>query len=159
MPKIVTWTIFPHLRGSNADKSLSKGRNSLKRNLLACCHYQHVSAQAQQTMNTLTSCQGISDVFGQRGSSSTEDQHTHALSRDQRRVRSARLELNRRPNHSRPVKESTTRSVSVARDPQRIITLTNCQGISDAFDQRGSSSTEDQYTHILTRNPRRVRSA
>jgi hypothetical protein len=74
-------------------------------------------------------------VFGQRGSSSAEDQHTHRLSRGQRRVRSARLEI------------------------QRINTLTTCQGVSDVFGQRGSSSTEDQHTHILSRDQRRVRSA
>jgi hypothetical protein len=110
-------------------------------------------------INTLTSCQGISDTFGQRWSSSTEDQHTHKLSRDQRRVRSARLELRRGSTHSQTVKESATRSVSVVRAQQRINTLTNCQGISNAFGQRGSSSTEDQHTHPLSRIQRCVRSA
>ncbi|KAG1776632.1 hypothetical protein EV702DRAFT_1279167 [Suillus placidus] len=116
-------------------------------------------AQARQRINTLTSCQGISDAFGQQGSSSTEDQHTHILSRDQRRVLSARLELDRGSTHSRPVKGPATRSVSEARARQRINTLTDYQGISDAFCQRGSSSTDDQYTHPLSRNQRRVLSA
>jgi hypothetical protein len=196
MPKIVTWTISPHVRGGIADESLSKGRNSLKTNLLAYCRYQHISARARQMINTLTDChgdqrcvrsarlefqkiktltycQGISNVFGQRGSSSTEDQHTHVLSRDQRYVQSARLKLNRGSTQSPPVKRSAMCSVSEAQAPevqythqlsrdQRhvwINTLTRCQGVSDMFGQRGSSSTEDQHTHLLSRNQRRVRSA
>jgi hypothetical protein len=200
MPKIVTWTTSPHLRDGNTDESLSKCRNTLRINLLAYCHYQHISARARQMINTLTGyheiddvfdqrgsswtddqhthgltrvsearapqrintltfCQGISDVFGQRGSSSTEDQHTHQLSRDQRRVRSAKLELHRGSTHSHPIKGSATCSVSEARAPQRINTLTPYQGISDVFGQRGSSSTGDQHTHQLSRDQRRGRSA
>jgi hypothetical protein len=156
-------------------------------------------------INTLTPCQGIRDVFDQRASSSTddqrthnlssnqrrvrsaslelhrgsthsrpvkgltmcsvseprapEDQHTHMLSRDQRRVRSASLELHRGSTHSQSVKGSATCLVSEPRAPQRINTLTHCQGINDVFGQRASSSTEDQHTHNLSSNQRRVRSA
>ncbi|KAG2122161.1 hypothetical protein BD769DRAFT_977860 [Suillus cothurnatus] len=116
-------------------------------------------ARARQSINTLTSCQGIRDGFGQRGSSSTEHQHTHSLSRDQGRVRSARLELDRASTHSQAVKGSGTGSVSEARARQSINTLTSCQGIRDGFGQRGSSSTEHQHTHILSRDQGRVRSA
>ncbi|KAG2100237.1 hypothetical protein BD769DRAFT_1509994 [Suillus cothurnatus] len=116
-------------------------------------------AQARRSIDTLTSCQGIRDGFGQRGSSSTEHQHTHSLSRDQERVRSARLELDRASTHSLPVKRSGTGSVSEARARQSINTLTLCQGIRDGFGQRGSSSTEHQHTHFLSRDKGRVRSA
>ncbi|KAG2117672.1 hypothetical protein BD769DRAFT_1050276 [Suillus cothurnatus] len=127
--------------------------------LLASCHYQHISSRARQRIDTLTFCQGIRDGFGQRGSSSTEDRHTHILSRDQGRVRSARLELGRGSTHPHPVKGSGTGSVSEARARQRIDTLTHCQGIRDGFGQRGSSSTEDRHTHKLSRDQGRVRSA
>ncbi|KAG2104987.1 hypothetical protein BD769DRAFT_1695774 [Suillus cothurnatus] len=116
-------------------------------------------ARARQSINTLTSCQGIRDGFGQRGSSSTEHRHTHILSRDQGRVRSARLELDRASTHSHTVKGSGTGSVSEARARQSIDTLTLCQGIRDGYGQRGSSSTEHRHTHSLSRDQGRVRSA
>jgi len=116
-------------------------------------------ARAQQSINMLTSCEGIRDGFGQRGSSSTEHQHTHPLSRDQGRVQSARLELDRASTHSHTIKGSGTGSVNEARARQSINTLTSCQGIRDRFGQRGSSSTEHQHTHILSRDQGRVRSA
>jgi len=115
-------------------------------------------ARARQIINTLTYCQGIRDAFGQQGSSSTEHRHTHSLSRDQGRVRSARLEFDRASTHSLPVKGSGTGSISEARARRSINTLTSCQGIRDGFDQRGSSSTEHQHTHILSRDQGRVRS-
>jgi hypothetical protein len=133
MPKIATWTTSPHLRGGNADEPLLKSRNSSKTNLLAYCHCQHISARARQMINTLTDCHGISDVFNQRGSYSRgsthshtvkrsatcsvsevrtpDDQDTHILSRDQRCVRSARLEL-RGSTHSHTVKRPAMCSVS-----------------------------------------------
>ncbi|KAG2115665.1 hypothetical protein BD769DRAFT_1391162 [Suillus cothurnatus] len=125
--------------------------------LLASCHYQHISAR--QRIDTLTFCRGIRDGFSQRGSSSTEDRHTHQLSRDQGRVRSARLKLDRGSTHSHTIEGSGTGSVSEARARQRIDTLTACQGIRDGFGQRGSSSTEDRHTHMLSRDQGRVRSA
>jgi uncharacterized membrane protein len=115
-------------------------------------------ARARQSINTLTLCQGIRDGFGQRGSSSTEHQHTHSLSRDQGRVRSARLELDIASTHSHTVKGSETRTVSEARARQSINTLTSCQGVRDGFSQQGSSSTERQHTHFLSRDQGRVRS-
>jgi hypothetical protein len=82
--------------------------------------------RAPQRINTLTTYQGISEVFGQQGSNSTKDQHTHELSRDQqrssstkdqhtymllrnkRRVRSATLELCKGSAHSPTVKGPAT---------------------------------------------------
>jgi hypothetical protein len=103
-------------------------------------------------MNTLTNCQGIRNGFGKRGSTSTEHQDTHILSRDQGRVRLARLELDRASTHSLPVQGSAMVCVSEARARQSINTLTACEGIRDAFGQRGSSSTEHQHTHSLSRD-------
>jgi hypothetical protein len=77
------------------------------------------TCSVSEAPGSLTRCQGISDVFGQRGSISTEYQYTHHLSRDQRHVRSPRLELHKGS------------------------TLTSCQGVRHVFGQRGSSSTED----------------
>jgi hypothetical protein len=116
-------------------------------------------ARATQKTNTLTSCQGIRNPFGQLSSRSMEDQHTHILSRDQRCAWLARLELDRGSTHSQAIKGSGTRSVSEVWAQQRINTLTHCQGIRDSFGQRGSSSIEDQHTHILSRDQGRVRSA
>jgi hypothetical protein len=102
-------------------------------------------------------------------------QHTHSLSRDPGRVRlvmfkldrasthslsvkgsgtgsSARLELDRTSTHSQSVKGSGTTSVSEARAQQSINTLTSCEGIRNGFSQRGSSSTEHQHTHSLSRD-------
>jgi hypothetical protein len=106
-------------------------------------------ARARQMINKLTDCQGISDVFGQRASSSTEDQHTHILSRYQRRVRSASLELHRGSTHSHTVKVSATCSISEPRAPQRINTLTSCQGISDVFRQRALSSRGSTHSRTV----------
>jgi len=141
-------------------------------------------ARARQNINTLTNCQGIRDRFGQRGSSSTEHQHTHSLSWNQGRVRSARFKLDRASTHSQsvkgsgtrssaklehnresinsqPVKGSGTGSVSEARARQSINTLTYYQGIRGGFGQRGSSSIEHQHqhTHPLSRDQGRVQSA
>ncbi|KAG1832877.1 hypothetical protein DFJ58DRAFT_230028 [Suillus subalutaceus] len=187
MPKVVTWTTSPRLRGGKPDKSycqgireafgqrgssstqdqhahkLSRDQGSVRSARLeldtGSTHSQPVKgsgtrsvseARARHRINTLTSCQGIRDAFGQRGSSSTQDQHTHILPRDQGRVRSARLELDTGSTNSPTVKGSGTRSVSEARARHRINTLTFCQGIRDAFGQRGSSSTQDQHTHVLS---------
>ncbi|KIK34156.1 hypothetical protein CY34DRAFT_655938 [Suillus luteus UH-Slu-Lm8-n1] len=77
---------------------------------------------------------------------------THPLSSNQQRVQSARLELHRESMHSPTVKGSATCSVKSARAPQRINTLTPYQGINDMFGERGSSSTEDQYTLTLSKD-------
>ncbi|KAG2100249.1 hypothetical protein BD769DRAFT_1510170 [Suillus cothurnatus] len=131
MPKVVTWTTSPHLRSGK--------HKWLGISLLAYCHHQNISASAREKINTLTACRGTRDGFGQRGSSSTEHQHTHILSRDQGRVQSARLELDKASTHSLSVKGSRTGSgsgmgsVSEARARQSINTLTPCQGIRDGF--------------------------
>jgi hypothetical protein len=118
-------------------------------------------ARTRQSINTLTACEGIRDGFGQQDSSSTEHQHTHILPKDQGRVRSARLKLDKASasTHSHSVKVSGTVSVSEDRARQSTNKLTPCQGIRDGFGQRGSSSTENQHTHSLSRDQGRVRSA
>lgn len=123
-------------------------------------------------INTLTSCPGISDMFSPRGWSSTDNQHTHILTWNWRRVGSARLELDiesthspaikgsatclaspkldRESAHSPTIKRSATSSVSEVPARLRTNTLTICQGISDVFGQRDSSSTEEWHTHRLS---------
>ncbi|KAG1872462.1 hypothetical protein DFJ58DRAFT_761722, partial [Suillus subalutaceus] len=128
--------------------SVSEARTRQSINTLT--PYQSISeARACQIINILTGFRGISDGFGQLGSSSTEHEHTHTLPRDQRRVRdrrqvlsmrleldrasthshtrcvrSARLEPDRVSTHSHTVKGSAMHSVSEARARQSINTFT-----------------------------------
>jgi hypothetical protein len=54
---------------------------------------------------------------------------------------------------------AVTINISVLEVNRRSRQLTSCQGIRDAFAQRGSSSTEDKDTHIMSRDQGGILSA
>jgi hypothetical protein len=72
--------------------------------------------RARQWINTLTYCQGIQNMFSQRGLSLKDGQHTHPLSRDQQWVRSVRFKLDRGSTDSHPVKDGHVQSARIELD-------------------------------------------
>src|SRR6267154_2275322 len=114
---------------------------------------------ASRNISTLTTCQQIGNVFGQHGSSYTEYQHTHELSRDWQFLRSAWLQLHGISAHSLSVNRLAISSVSMAPASRNICTLTSCQQIGNFFGQHGSSFTEYQHTHELSTDWQFLRSA